>query len=140
MVALDTFTELNGATVVVPKSHLWDEKRWPDRKEAFPVTMDSGSMVYFLGTLWHGGGQNTSETERKALNMQYCQPWMRPFENHILAVDWGKLGEIPLKVVDMMGYKVGTPFIGSVEGGSPLRAVTRRLKDYRSGIEKNTKL
>ncbi|CRG83327.1 putative protein Mb3657 [Talaromyces islandicus] len=140
IVALDSFTEFNGATAVVPKSHLWDETRWPDSKEACPVVMDSGSMVYFLGTLWHGGGKNSSKMERKALNMQYCQPWIRPFENHIVAVDWNKLDEIPPKVVDMMGYKLGTPFVGNVEGGSPLRAVNRRLKEYRSGIKENPKL
>lgn len=72
--------------------------------------------------------------------MQYCQAWIRPFENHILAVDWKKLGEIPLKVVEMMGYKVGTPFIGAVEGGNPLRAVNRRLKEYGFGSNRRVKL
>ena len=41
MVALDAFTETNGATVIVPKSHLWGEKRLPNRSETSPVVMDS---------------------------------------------------------------------------------------------------
>lgn len=141
MVALDAFTEPNGATVVVPGSHLWDGKRWPTPSEASPIVMEDGSMVYFLSTLWHGGGGNSSDGERSSLNMQYCQPWIRPFENHILAVSWEKLNQIPQKVVDMMGYKVGIPMVGHVEGSSPLRAVSRRLEEYRSGKSPNkTKL
>lgn len=140
IVALDDFTESNGATMMVPKSHLWDENRSPDTSEAVPVTMNSGSMVFFLGTLWHSGGRNTSDLHRHALNMQYCQPWVRPFENHIIAVDWNKLREIPPKVVDMMGYKLAPPFVGNVEGGSPLRAVNRRLNEQRSGNTRGTKL
>ncbi|EED11454.1 phytanoyl-CoA dioxygenase family protein [Talaromyces stipitatus ATCC 10500] len=130
IVALDAFTETNGATVVVPKSHLWDDKRRPDRGDTLPVVMESGSMVYFLSTLWHGGGGNSSGETRDALNMQYCQPWIRPFENHILAVSWDKLSQIPPKLVDMMGYKVAIPMVGHVEGSSPLSAVTRRLEKY----------
>ncbi|KAK1481568.1 phytanoyl-CoA dioxygenase [Colletotrichum cuscutae] len=64
MVALDDFTPTNGATVIIPGSHTWgpdtDTAHLPQRKDAIPVVMDKGSVVFFLGTLWHGGGENTS--------------------------------------------------------------------------------
>ncbi|KAK7710486.1 hypothetical protein SLS64_000176 [Diaporthe eres] len=129
MVALDPYTETNGATVVVPGSHTWGAEPIPQPSEAQPVVMPRGSIVYFLGTLWHGGGHNRSDAARRALTVQYCQPWLRQLENHFIAVDWEKLPQIPKQIVDMMGYQVGSPFIGFVDGASPRKAVERRLQD-----------
>ncbi|EXL93794.1 hypothetical protein NOF04DRAFT_13499 [Fusarium oxysporum II5] len=140
MVALDSYTKTNGATVVVPKSHTWDSSHVPTPGEAEPVIMERGSLVYFLGTLWHGGGKNVSEKERRALTVQYCQPWVRPLENQILAVDWEKLDELPPRLVDMLGYQVGAPFVGYVDGISPRRAVERKMRATEAGNGFTTKL
>ncbi|KAF4976230.1 hypothetical protein FZEAL_7068 [Fusarium zealandicum] len=136
MVALDPYTETNGSTVVIPKSHKWDDTRVPKRSEAIPVVMPRGSIVFFLGTLWHGGGHNQSDADRQALTVQYCQPWIRPIENQFLGVDWEKLQEIPKQIVDLMGYQVGSPFIGFVDGASPTKAVEKHLRRYGVGKEK----
>lgn len=143
MVALDPYTEDNGATVVVPKSHTWGAEPIPTRDQAVPVTMPKGSLVYFLGTIWHGGGQNRTSKERRALTVQYCQPWIRPFENQFVCVDWEKLNDIPPKLVDIMGYQVGAPFLGYADGTSPRKVVDRYLKrraeelvDARMGVAK----
>jgi ectoine hydroxylase-related dioxygenase (phytanoyl-CoA dioxygenase family) len=137
MVALDPYTSTNGATVIVPKSHTWGADRIPDRSEAVPVITPAGSMIYFLSTLWHGGGENTSSEDRVALTVQYCQPWMRQLENQLLAVDWEKLDEMPPRLVDMLGYKVGAPFIGHVDGNSPRAAVSRLLERHRGPRREN---
>lgn len=132
MVPLDPYTSTNGATVIVPKSHTWGADRIPDRSETTPVIIPSGSIMYFLSTLWHGGGKNTSGKDRMALTVQYCQPWMRQLENQLLAVEWEKLNEMPELLVDMLGYKVGAPFIGHVDGNSPRAAVNRLLEHRRN--------
>jgi ectoine hydroxylase-related dioxygenase (phytanoyl-CoA dioxygenase family) len=133
MVALDAYTAANGATVVVPGSHTWGSDRTPDAAEAQPVTMPSGSMLYFPSTLWHGGGRNVSGTGRLALTVQYCQPWARQLENQMMAVDWEQLDAMPPRLVDMLGYKVGAPFVGHVDGRSPRVAVARALQQRRQG-------
>lgn len=131
MIALDDYTATNGSTVIVPDSHLWDSKRVATTKDTIPIIMPAGSMLYFVSTLWHGGGANTSGESRLALTAQYCQPWIRPMENQFLSVEWEKLDEIPPRLVDMLGYKVGNPFLGFVDGGSPRAAVARLLKKYK---------
>ena len=140
MISLDPYTATNGATVIVPKSHSWGEDRIAKRSETVPVIMPAGSIMYFLSTLWHGGGANTSGHDRVALTVQYCQPWIRQLENQILAVDFEKLDEIPPQLVDMLGYKVGAPFIGHVDGNSPRTAVARFLERYRKKGEPDPKL
>ncbi|EFZ04102.1 phytanoyl-CoA dioxygenase family protein [Metarhizium robertsii ARSEF 23] len=123
-------TAAPGASVV-PRSHTWAGDRVPARSEAVAVAMPAGSIVYFVGTLWHGGGRNASGAGRLALTVQYCQPWMRPLENQLLAVDWDKLDDVPPRLVGMMGYKVGAPFIGYVDGRSPRTRVTELLRRWR---------
>lgn len=129
MVALDEYTEINGSTVIVPGSHTWGD-RIPKRSEAVPVTMPAGSIVYFIGTLWHGGGQNQTDKGRLALTVQYCMSWMRQLENQQLAVDWDKLDDIPPRLVEMMGYKVGRPFLGYCDGRSPRTRVTQLMHKW----------
>ncbi|KAL6895079.1 PhyH domain-containing protein [Trichoderma evansii] len=135
MIALDDYTATNGATVIVPDSHNWDSNRIPTMTDTIPVIMPAGSIIYFLSTLWHGGGANVSDKPRLALTAQYCQPWIRPMENMILAVDWEKLDEIPERLVGMLGYKVGSPFIGFVDGHSPRAAVKKLMEKWKGKFE-----
>ena len=69
--ALDDFTEDNGATRIVPGSHHSNGDR-PDESAAQPVIMPAGSLLIFLGTLYHGGGKNRSSGTRLGLTIQYC--------------------------------------------------------------------
>ena len=88
IIAMDDFTADNGATVVIPGSHTWDgHAPTPDEcAKSIPVIMPKGSMVLFLGTLWHGGGANQSAAPRLAVTAQYCEPWARQQENFSLSV------------------------------------------------------
>ena len=116
MIALDEFTPTNGATRVLPSSHLWGADKKPNKKDTIPAACPVGSVIYYLGTTFHSGGPNRSEAPRHGLTIQYCQPYIRPLEDLMLAVDPRKLSEIPSRIVDMMGYKSAFPFLGSGMG------------------------
>ena len=60
MWAMNDFTEENGATRVIPGSHHWDDKLRPDVDETVPAEMPKGSVLLYLGSLYHGGGANRS--------------------------------------------------------------------------------
>ena len=55
--AIDDFAADNGATVLYPGSHRWGKRRPGPDDQALSVVMPAGSCVFFVGTLWHGGGQ-----------------------------------------------------------------------------------
>lgn len=129
MVALSDYTATNGATRIVPGSHRWGEGRRPLESETVPAVMPEGSVLYFLSTLWHGGGANTSSRDsRQSLTVQYCQPFIRPIENQILAVDPRKLDRIDPRIVDMMGYRIMRPFMGYADGMNPRWAAGRMVR------------
>lgn len=121
--AIDAFTEENGATVMVPKSHEWGDDRVPDRSEAIPAVMPQGSVVFFLGTTWHGGGMNVSEAARFAVTHQYCEAYMRQQENYLLELSKETVRSLSPPLQALVGYSIYPPFMGMVNGQHPLRTL-----------------
>ena len=123
--AIDRFTVDNGATVVVPKSHAWGGERVPERSEVVACEMDPGSLVFFLGTLWHGGGANQTERARLAVTCQYCDPWLRQHENFFLEIPREQAVTLRESILALLGYSIHPPFMGMVDGRHPRRALDR---------------
>jgi len=119
--AIDAFTEDNGATVVLPRSHLWPDRAPTEADEIRSVVMPPGSVVVFHGTLWHGGGANRSQAPRLAVAAQYCAPYLRQQENFGLSVTRERARECSEHVQRMLGYSIHPPFMGFVDGVHPKR-------------------
>ena len=115
------FTADNGATVLLPGSHRWGKRRPNPDDHALPVVMPAGSCVFFVGTLWHGGGANSTTRERLAVTAQYCQPWLRPMEAFTLSVSREIARTVSDDIRRMLGYSIHPPFVGAVDGLHPLR-------------------
>ncbi len=84
---LDDFTERNGATRIVPGSHLLPgpvPKALAQPGAAHPgqaiVTGACGDVLVFNGHLWHGGTRNDSEQSRRALQGVYHAPGFHFFK------------------------------------------------------------
>lgn len=118
--AIDDFTADNGATDIIPGSHLWGH-RTPEETEREPVVMKAGSCVFFLSTLWHGGGANRSAAPRLAVTAQYCEPWLRPQEAFTLSTTRDTVRAVSEDIRRMLGYSIHPPFIGQVDGMHPKR-------------------
>jgi ectoine hydroxylase-related dioxygenase (phytanoyl-CoA dioxygenase family) len=72
---LDDFTARNGALRVVPGSHKWG--RAPER-DAKPegeilVTGKAGDVVVMNAHLWHGGSENFTDRQRRAMHVYYTR-------------------------------------------------------------------
>lgn len=82
--ALTEFTSDNGATRVVPGSHLWEAGRTPEESEICLATMAKGSVLIYSGNVLHSGGANTTENIRTGLYLGYAVSWLRPLENQLV--------------------------------------------------------
>lgn len=137
--AIDDTTEANGATEIIPGSHLWDELRIEgaarpadfvskgaardsgDRGDAIRLVMPSGSLAITKGTLWHRGGANRSSHPRLIITPQYCAGWIRQLENMALAVPAEVAARLPERARELIGYSIHPPFMGYVDGVHPKR-------------------
>ncbi|OBG41521.1 phytanoyl-CoA dioxygenase family protein [Mycobacterium sp. E3198] len=123
--AIDDFTADNGATVLFPGSHRWPARRPGPDDPSLPVVMPAGSCVFFVGTLWHDGGANTTDRARLAITAQYCQPWLRPMESYTLSMPRDVARTVSDDIQRMIGYSIHPPFVGNVDGLHPLRLLER---------------
>jgi ectoine hydroxylase-related dioxygenase (phytanoyl-CoA dioxygenase family) len=123
MWALDDFTDKNGATRLVAGSHRWGDERPGDDTRSAIACMPAGSLLIFLGTLFHGGGDNASESSRLGVTIQYCPGWARQQENYVLGVPAETARNLSPTVQALLGYSIHPPFMGHVNGLHPKKAL-----------------
>ena len=125
LVALSDFTVENGATQVVPGSHLWEADRTPEAHEIGHAVMKAGSAVYYLGSTLHGGGANgTDDGARRGLFYGYVVGWLRTAENLFLTVPIDDVRTMPVRVQELLGWKsIGG--VGIAHVGNPMALLRR---------------
>lgn len=116
--ALDGFTAANGATLVVPRGHKRREGK-PDAEEAIPAGMPAGSVLMFVGRLWHAEGTNVTDHARLGVIIGYVQPWLRPCEAHTLSANLDHVRAMPERLQELPGFNQASPYLGFVAGKHP---------------------
>ena len=122
---LDDFTAENGATRIVLGSHRWTDRLPGPDDDVAVVEMPAGSALLYLGSIWHGAGANGTGTPRIGVVLHYAMSWLRPVENHVLAVPPDVVAQLPERLQELLGYNIGPPFIGYVDGRHPKHALGR---------------
>ena len=117
--SLCDFTAENGATRVVPGSHLWPASRKPQEHEVVAAEMRTGSAIFYVGKTLHGGGANqTQDQMRRALFLGFSLGWLRTKENFFISTPIEAVREMPKRVQQLLGYETHGG-IGVVDVGCP---------------------
>ncbi len=108
--ALEDFTEENGATRVALGSHNSDTHRYSTPEERFAdsivqAVMPKGSVLFYMGTTWHGGGANRTDKSRAGLINTYALGWLRQEENQYLNVPREIAAQYSDTIQRLMGYQ-----------------------------------
>jgi ectoine hydroxylase-related dioxygenase (phytanoyl-CoA dioxygenase family) len=131
MWAIDDFTEENGATRVVPGSHRFDDRLRLHEEDTVPAEMEAGSVLFYTGSLYHGGGANRSAAVRRGLNITYNLAWLRQEENQYLTVPLDVARTLDVDLLRLMGYARGAYALGYVDDLRDPIAVVRPDLDRR---------
>lgn len=119
MWALSDFTKANGATRLVPGSHLGPNPEYGGAYETIPAEMPKGSVLIWDGALWHGGGANTTDRRRTGIAMNYCAGYIRQQENQQLGIPPETVRSFPPRLQELVGYGVYQGLIGHIDKQSP---------------------
>jgi hypothetical protein len=113
--AMGDFTEQNGATRVIPGSHRREDKLRFGYEDTEAAEMPAGSVLFYTGSLYHGGGANRSEHVRYGLNITYAVSWLRQEENQYLSVPPEIARTLDDGLLRLMGYARGAYALGYVD-------------------------
>ncbi|MFP6740761.1 MAG: phytanoyl-CoA dioxygenase family protein [Alphaproteobacteria bacterium] len=103
--ALVDFTEENGATRVMPYSHLFKGPARHGDGEVVQAVMTKGSGLMYMGWTLHGGGANRSNSPRMGLINTYSLGWLRQEVNQYLHIPRDIADSYPDHVRRLIGYQ-----------------------------------
>jgi ectoine hydroxylase-related dioxygenase (phytanoyl-CoA dioxygenase family) len=133
MWALTDFTAANGATRIVPGSHkLTDKPVFGSSHPTIPAEMPKGSVLVWNGSLWHGGGANTTDERRVGIAMNYCAGFIRQQENQQLGIPLARVRAFSPRLQELAGFGTYKHLIGHIDKQSPRQVLFGQDQDFRS--------
>ena len=120
MWAITDFTEENGATRLCPGTHLADHSpNLLEHYDSIPAEMPKGGVLVWVGSLWHGGGANTTPERRVGIAMNYCAGYVRQQENQQLGIPLDTVRRFPRRLQELCGYSIYNGLIGHIDKQNP---------------------
>jgi len=131
----------NGATQVIPGSHLWDSERVPKIEEIGYATMQVGDAFCMLGGLYHAGGANQTKDQKRPMHdLSFCRGYLRQEECAYLVSSTEEVLSWSFEVQARMGYTMSSPNNGFVDFMQPYKFlagdIPEELKDTDPSQEK----
>lgn len=132
---LTRYTAENGATIVYPRSHGARALDPEAPAGAFPVALEPGSALLFLGSTLHGAGGNSSREVRRGAIVSYCLGWLKPYENQWLAYPPTIAREFSPALAALVGYVQHRPNLGNFEGRCPSILLGSNVPDRLGAVD-----
>jgi ectoine hydroxylase-related dioxygenase (phytanoyl-CoA dioxygenase family) len=122
--ALTEFTEANGATRIALGSSTAADTQPFTQDDTEPAEMERGSVLFYSGSVNHGGGANRTDHVRIGLNITYNLAWLRQEENQYLATPREVAQTLPVELLRLMGYDRGAYSLGYIDDlRDPIEAI-----------------
>jgi ectoine hydroxylase-related dioxygenase (phytanoyl-CoA dioxygenase family) len=120
MWAITDFTEANGATRICPGTHRDPSPDFGKEYPSVPAEMRRGSVLVWHGSLWHGGGANTTGERRVGIACNYCAGYIRSQENQQLGIPREIARGFDERLQRLCGYGVYSGLIGHIDKHDPI--------------------
>jgi len=111
LVMLDNFTVENGATLLLPYSHLY--KQEPSsrffKENSIHAVGSAGDIVIWNSNVFHASGINTTDEVRRGLPITFTLPQYKQLLDYPKALGLAKVKKVSLKVKHLLGYNSASP-------------------------------
>jgi len=87
--------------------------------------MPEGSVIFWHGSLWHGGGTNRSDARRYCVANYYAAGFIRQQENQQLGIPLDVARRFPRRLQELCGYSVYRGLYGHVDNEDPITLLGR---------------
>ena len=115
MFMITDYTERNGATRIVPGSHLsgaQPSRAVPHPVPTVPAEGEAGTAVIFEGRTWHAAGINATEHPRFGITATYCGPMFRQITNFTIGTREDVLREATPRLRTLLGFRIWSSYGG----------------------------
>jgi hypothetical protein len=111
LVMLDPFTVENGATYLLPGSHLCAERPKDEEfyAKAARAVGTAGDVVLWNSNLWHAAGRNTTATARRALTLTWTKPFIKQQLDYPRALGYDVVATLSDRLKQFLGYYARVP-------------------------------
>ncbi|MEM7538268.1 MAG: phytanoyl-CoA dioxygenase family protein, partial [Chloroflexota bacterium] len=107
---MDDMTEERGPTRVVPGTHRGERYPPSDRRhdplpDEVTVYAKAGDAVFINGAIWHTGGSNQTDGQRRGVFLYFGYWWMKRYEAET-EIPWQALQEASEQRLQLLGVKM----------------------------------
>ncbi|KAG7406384.1 Dioxygenase swnH1 [Fusarium oxysporum f. sp. rapae] len=133
LIAGSKCTYKNGATAVIPGSHLWGADRIPKLEECTYAEMEPGSALFTLGSTYHAAGENKCDrSDPDALRTLFAcfaqRDYYRLDQDAALSTPIEIARTLPDDILRLAGYYKAVSGVGYIEDHQTQWSLCRRRR------------
>lgn len=111
LIMVDKFTNLNGGTLLLPKSHLLKEK--PSDSDflsnSIQITGEKGDLLIFNSNLWHSSAPNLTNSNRRAIPLTISRSFVKQLFDYPRALGNPSDHNLSFEMEQFLGYHSRVP-------------------------------
>jgi ectoine hydroxylase-related dioxygenase (phytanoyl-CoA dioxygenase family) len=111
LLMVDDFTTENGATYLLPYSHL--EERKPSDEEFFKNSIQAvgkkGDMLIFNSNVWHASALNKTQDHRRAIPITVSKSFIKQLLDYPRALGYDNMESFSFEMQQLLGYHSRVP-------------------------------
>lgn len=111
LIMLDDFTSENGATLLLPGSHLKDETPTDEHflNNAIQATGRAGDILIWNSNLYHASGTNKTKEVRRGLPITFSLPYYKQLLDYPRAIGYDKHDSFNETIRRLIGFDARVP-------------------------------
>ena len=106
LIMLDDFTPDNGPTLILPYSHLIEDKPSDEyfKENSIQVLGKKGDILLFNSNIWHCSSENKTNEDRMAIPITFSKSVIKQLLDYPRALGYEKIGKFSDKLLQVLGY------------------------------------